>query len=497
MIFPAEEEYLQAASRYGVIPVWEELVVDLETPISIYQKVATGDYSYLLESVAGGEQLARYSFIGFDPFLIFKAKGNTLEIEETGRKRVETGELLGKLRELVTGLRVRPLPDQPRFFGGAVGYFGYDVVRQWEHLPVLAVDDLGLPDCYFVLTRTVLIYDHVRHRLKIVVLLPHGNNPPGAYAEAVATIKEIKHRLGTVSNSERKLCGQKPGVVGPSNSMPVMANITREEFLQRVKRAQEYIRAGDIFQVVLSQRFQQVIRVDPFAVYRMLRSLNPSPYMYYLNFRELQLVGSSPEMLVRVENGRVETHPIAGTRPRDPNPAVDEALAQELRADPKERAEHIMLVDLGRNDLGRVCAYGSVQVTRFMEIERYSHVMHLVSTVQGQLSPDSDAYAALKACFPAGTVSGAPKIRAMEIIEELEPNRRGPYAGAIGYLGFNGNLDSCITIRTIVVKDGMAYVQTGAGIVADSEPEKEYEETLNKAKALLKALNLAEGGEVL
>jgi len=495
MVIPTRLDYMRAAGQYDIIPVWEDIVVDLETPISIFKKAAFGDYTYLLESVEGGEQVARYSFIGFDPFLTFKSRGRMIEIEAQGRKRIETGEPLGKLKEIMAGLQVGAIQDQPRFCGGAVGYFGYDLVRHHEQLPLLAADDLGLPDCFFILTRVVLIYDHVRHNLKIVALIPCRSNPAAAYEEAVATIERVKDRIrsglpagkGTnhPSGAEKTLLSSPAGAV---------ANITRDQFISKVRRAKEYIKAGDVFQVVLSQRFQREIRVHPFDVYRVLRSINPSPYMYYLNFQDLQMVGSSPEMLVRVEAGRAETHPIAGTRPRGDCRNTDEALARELNADPKERAEHLMLVDLGRNDLGRVCEYGTVKVTRFMEIERYSHVMHLVSTVDGRLPPERDAYDALRACFPAGTVSGAPKIRAMEIIEELEPTRRGPYAGAVGYLSFDGNLDSCITIRTIVVKGGLAFVQSGAGIVADSDPETEYEETFNKAEALLKALNLAEGG---
>lgn len=494
MIYPAKTEYLAAVNQYGIVPVWEELVADLETPISIYKKVVTGDYTYLLESVEGGEQVARYSFIGFDPLLVFKAKGQTIELEEEGRRRAETGEPLKRLRELVDGLQVGPTPAQPRFFGGAVGYFGYDLVRGFERLPELTKDDLALPDCYFVITKSVLIYDHVKRSLKIVALIPNREKPADAYDEAVRAIGQIKRRLGSELSSARDLPVK--GSVGESclRETATESNITREMFMSNVRRAKEYIRAGDIFQVVLSQRFQREIDVDPFSVYRVLRSVNPSPYMYYINLPDLQIVGSSPEMLVRVENSLVENHPIAGTRPRGLDPAADEDLARELKADPKERAEHLMLVDLGRNDLGRVCEYGSVNVTQFMEVERYSHVMHLVSKVQGRIAPAYDAYDALTACFPAGTVSGAPKIRAMEIIEELESTRRGPYAGAIGYLSFNGNLDTCITIRTIVFKDGTAYTQTGAGIVADSDPAGEYDETLNKARALLNALSLAAGG---
>ena len=393
------------------------------------------------------------------------------------------------------------MPDEPRFFGGAVGYFGYDLVRHFERIPETTIDDLGLPDCFFILTRVVLIYDHVRHTLKIVALAPKNGDPAAAYSEALHD-----HRPGKAAIDGRASGPQPPARLRPAAmpraaaahfpkllptvGVPVLQR-HQGEFMGSVRRAKEYIEAGDIFQVVLSQRLQIQLGADPFDVYRRLRSLNPSPYMYYLHFGDIQIVGSSPEMLVRVERGTVETRPIAGTCRRGGSQAEDDALARELRADPKECAEHLMLVDLGRNDLGRVCEYGSVKVTRLMEIERYSHVMHLVSVVQGGLAAGRDAYDALASCFPAGTLSGAPKIRAMEIIEELEPTRRGPYGGAIGYLSFNGNLDTCITIRTIVIKEGTAYVQAGAGIVADSDPEREYEESLRKAEALLQAISEA------
>jgi len=507
MAYPLRDDYLEEPEngRFGITPVWDELVVDLDTPISIFMKAAAGPYTYLLESVEGGEQLARYSFIGFEPLLIYQAKGRQITIERDGQKILEEGEPLARLHQLLDSLQVGPVPDEPRFFGGAVGYFGYDLVRHYERLPETAKDDLELPDCFFILTRVVLIYDHVRHSVKIVALVLKGDDPAAAYNEALSTIDQVKRRITSalpepavgseaVSDSNPLASGlpHDLGAVSDRGDVSVTSNITKEQYMDSVRRAKEYIEAGDIFQVVLSQRLQAEVGADPFEVYRRLRSLNPSPYMYYLRFGELQIVGSSPEMLVRVENGSAETRPIAGTRRRGSNQDADDALAKELRADPKECAEHLMLVDLGRNDLGRVCAYGSVKVTRLMEVERYSHVMHLVSVAQGRLAEGRDAYDALVSCFPAGTLSGAPKIRAMEIIESLETTRRGPYGGAIGYLGFNGNLDACITIRTIVIKDGIAYVQAGAGIVADSDPLQEYEETMRKAEALLQALRLTE-----
>ncbi|MDN5375502.1 MAG: anthranilate synthase component [Thermacetogenium sp.] len=492
MVFPGRNEYLQLATRYGMVPVWEELPLDLETPVSLFQKVVTGDYAYLLESVTGGEQVARYSFIGYDPFLILRAKGDRIEIIRDNDGSEERGEPLQRLGELLEGLKVPPLPGKPRFFGGAVGYLGYDLVRHFERLPEQAVDDLKFPDCFFLLAKTVLIYDHVRRSLMIASFLPCGEDPAAAYEESVAIIERVVERIGIPLPAkelpDRPSDGRPPCGV---NFDDEQANITRQEFLEKVRRAKEYIRKGDIFQVVLSLRFRRPAGDDSFLTYRMLRNLNPSPYMFYLKCGDLILVGSSPEMLVRCENGIVETHPIAGTRPRGEDAAADEALARELEGDPKERAEHVMLVDLGRNDLGRVCEYGSVAVTRFMENERYSHVMHLVSEVRGKLAAGRAARDALIACFPAGTVSGAPKVRAMEIIEELEPTRRGPYAGAVGYFSFNGNLDTCIAIRTIAIKDGWAYVQSGAGIVADSNPEQEYRECVNKAGALLHVLELA------
>ena len=497
MAYPLRNEYLGAAEdeQFEITPVWEELLVDLETPISIFMKAAAGDYTYLLESVEGGEQLARYSFLGFDPLVVFQARGSTITIEAGGFTTVEDGAPLQRLQEVMADLRVGPVPDEPRFFGGAVGYFGYDLVRHYERLPETTADDLELPDCFFILTRVVLIYDHVRHTLKIVVLAPKSGDPAAAYIEALAIIEQVRRRitaaLPDASPPPGGVAAHPPGDAAPARrpvSGSPVSNVTKEEFMGSVRRAKEYIEAGDIIQVVLSQRFQQEIGADPLDVYRRLRSLNPSPYMFYLRFGSIRIVGSSPEMLVRVEQGTVETRPIAGTRRRGDSQAEDDALARELRTDPKECAEHLMLVDLGRNDLGRVCEYGSVKVPRLMEIERYSHVMHLVSVVQGKLNAGRNAYDALASCFPAGTLSGAPKIRAMEIIEELEPVRRGPYGGAIGYLSFNGNLDACITIRTMVIKEGTAYIQAGAGIVADSDPEQEYEESLRKAEALLQAI---------
>ncbi len=487
MFKPSPGEYLAMSKEYNLIPVYADLVVDMDTPISIFKKVCQGQDTYLLESVEGGENLARYSFIGLEPFLNYRSRNRSGLIEDRQGCREVAGEPLDVLQGIMDFYRAPKIEDLPRFYGGAVGYFGYDLVRYVEELPEQAVDDLKLPDCHFILTRLVLIFDHVKHKLKIVVNSEPGTEPRASYDQALDRIRAV-----------RKLIGEPPQITPPDRQLvgspKITANMTRQEFINKVAWAIKYIKAGDILQVVLSQRLQMPLTGDPFDIYRTLRTINPAPYMYYLNFGGTVIIGSSPEMLIRVEDGLIQTCPIAGTRPRGQTAAEDAALEKELLADEKEQAEHIMLVDLGRNDLGRVCNYGSIKVNGFMEIERYSHVMHIVSNVSGRLQPGRTAYDALKACFPAGTVSGAPKVRAMEIIEELEPTRRGVYAGAIGYFGFTGNMDTCITIRTILVHQGMTYVQAGAGIVADSDPEREYEETLNKARALLETLRLEEVG---
>lgn len=470
---------MRLAERYGVVPVWEELALDLETPVSLFQKVVTGDCAFLLESVTGGEQLARYSLIGFDPLLTFRVQGGEIEVDGDARRWKGGGEPLSRLVELLDSLRVAPVTGQPRFFGGAVGYAGYDLVRYYQSLPEVAVDDLQLPDCFFMVPKTVLIYDHVRCSLKVAAFVPCSQDPAGAYEESQALIRGVIERIRG-SRTSREVPGGRSG--------DVSSNLSCEEFMARVQSARELVRAGELAQVVLSLRFQCAVENDPFQIYRKLRHLNPSPYMFYLKCADLVLVGSSPEMLVRCEQGMVETHPLAGTRPRGQGPEIDAALARELLSDPKERSEHLMLLELGRDDLNRVCEPGSVEVTRFMESELYSHVIHLASTVQGKLSTGQGPCEALLACFPAGTVSGAPRERAVELIEQLEPTRRGPYAGAVGYFSFSGGLDTCIAIRTIVFKGKTAYVQSGAGIVAASDPKKEYLECLNKAAALLQVL---------
>jgi len=482
MSSPGRGEYLSLSQHYDLIPVSQVINADLDTPISVYKKIAPQGPAYLLESVEGGESLARHSFIGCDPFLLFSSHGATSFIAGAGQQETLQGAPLENLALVISRFRVYPTPGLPRFFGGAVGYLSYDAVRFMERVNLPRRGAPDLPDCSFIFAGTVVIFDHVSRTLTIVINSRPGSSPEQAYDEAERRIAEvIKAVDGSLApkNAEGKTS---------TASGQVEANITPDEFKAGVVRAKEYIKAGDILQVVLSRRLRMPFSGEPFEVYRKLRSLNPSPYLYYLDFGEAKVIGSSPEMLVRLDGGTVETCPIAGTRPRGDAPETDQALARELLEDAKERAEHLMLVDLGRNDLGKVSETGSVRVPRFMEVEKFSHVMHLVSHVTGCIAPGLNAFDALKACFPAGTVTGAPKVRAMEIISELEPEARGVYAGAVGYFGFSGNLDTAITIRTVVVHNGYAYIQAGAGIVADSDPELEYRETQNKAMALIKTL---------
>ncbi len=473
MYQPTLDEVRELSKEGNLVPVYHEIMADLETPVSAYLKIARGDYSFLLESVEGGEQLARYSFLGTEPSLILK----------TGCEN-PVDPLLPIEREL-SRFRLVPTSGLPRFHGGMVGYLGYEVAGYFEKLPSPDPDPLGLPESIFMLADSLLVFDHLTHKIKVVSHVHLGGDVESAYYEATRKIDSLVARL------RQPIPTQPPPPTRFSVSQ-ASSNLSQARFEASVVQAKEYIYAGDIIQTVLSQRLAKPIKAHPFAFYRALRSLNPSPYMYYLQLGDFHIVGSSPELLVRVEDGVVSTHPIAGTRPRGKSPAQDIALAEELKRDEKECAEHIMLVDLGRNDIGRVSEAGTVKVTQLMDIERYSHVMHLVSHVQGKLRAELSQFDALRACLPAGTVSGAPKIRAMEIIAELEPDKRGPYAGAVGYFGFSGNMDTAITIRTSIIKDGVAYVQAGAGIVADSIPEREYHECLNKAQALLTAIEQAE-----
>jgi anthranilate synthase component 1 len=485
------EQFVELSRRGTFVPVCREIVADLLTPVSAFLKIAEhSDYAFLLESVEGGEQVGRYSFLGKDPFLIARASGGRVTIERAGVISESDEAFVPTVRKLMAGFRSPYVPGLPRFTGGAVGYLGYDAAVWFEPVPLppMVDGDPVLDEAGFMLFDTVLAFDHVQHRILIIAnARTSGDDDLDAlYQFACAKIDFLERELErSLSQPERT----------PASALEVRSNMTREAFERGVRTAKEYIASGDVYQVVLSQRFEADLSADPFTAYRALRHVNPSPYMFFLRMGALSMIGASPEMLVRVEGRRVETHPIAGTRPRGQSPEEDVRLAEELKASEKERAEHVMLVDLGRNDLGRVCDYGTVRVPQYMALEKYSHVMHLVSIVEGRLADGCDRLDALVACFPAGTVSGAPKVRAMEIIAELEGNRRGIYAGAIGYLDFAGNLDFCIAIRTIVVIGGTrALVQAGAGIVADSNPSAEYDETRDKARALIRALEMAQRG---
>ncbi|HEV8397866.1 MAG TPA: anthranilate synthase component I [Vicinamibacterales bacterium] len=481
------DAFKELAQRGTFVPVYKEIVADLLTPVSAFLKVAEhADYAFLLESVEGGEQVARYSFLGKDPFLIVRARGGKVLIDRAGETTESDKSFTATIRELMAGFHSPFVPGLPRFTGGAVGYLGYDAAAWFEPVELQAAEGED-DEAGFMLFDTVLAFDHVRHRILIIAnaRISGDEDLESLYQFACAKVEFVEREL------ERALSKTVPPAGRP---LEVTSNVTRERFEGMVKTAKEYIAAGDIYQVVLSQRFEAAIDADPFTVYRALRHVNPSPYMYFLRVGGRSIVGSSPEMLVRVEGRQVQTHPIAGTRPRGRTEEEDVRLGEELKRNEKERAEHVMLVDLGRNDIGRVAKYGTVRVPTYMTLERYSHVMHLVSIVEGKLDEQHDRLDALVACFPAGTVSGAPKVRAMEIIAELEKSRRGVYAGAVGYLDFAGNLDFCITIRTVLIENGRAYVQAGAGIVADSNPTAEYEETRDKARAVLRALELAQNG---
>jgi anthranilate synthase component I len=490
MIQPSLQEAIKLAEQASVIPICKDVLGDLLTPASAFLRVAHGRRRvFLLESVEGGERLARYSFIGWDPFLVARGKGSSVWIEQQGEVVREETHGLDKLRQISKKFKPAPLPDLPPFLGGGVGYFAYDLIRQFEKLPNLAGDDLGIDDYHVMYFSNILAFDHLRHRIHIIANIFNHRNSEGLedkYRDAVLRIEQIEKRL-TIPISLPS-----PAVM---DAIPEpVSNLSEATYYNNVETAKSHIQAGDIFQTVLSQRFAMKISCDPFDIYRALRFINPSPYMFFLRMDNLHLVGASPEMLVKVSNGRAEYGPIAGTRPRGAVPEEDERLRRELLSDEKERAEHVMLVDLGRNDLGRVCKYGTVKVTDLMRIEKYSHVMHLVSSVEGEMRDDLDCFDALESCLPAGTVSGAPKVRAMEIIENLEPCRRGVYGGAVGYVDFSGNLDTCIALRTLMIKDNVAYIQAGGGIVADSDPKREREESMNKARALIGAVKLAHEG---
>jgi len=484
------EEFLELASHGTVVPVVKRVMADLLTPVAAYLKIERlSSYSFLLESIEGGEKVARYSFLGLDPDIIVRSRANKVTIQ-TGSGKQETDEsMLAVLRRLSGKHIPVRFPDLPPFVCGAVGYMSYDSVRWFEKIPDSHSDEAGIDDAVMMFFSRLLAFDHARHQIHVIVNVFTEGRTEGLESEYKKALDEIEAMEARLEDPIEPL----PRQSSPPD-MRVRSNVSRERFEQAVRTAKEYIAAGDIFQVVLSQRLEARLGAHPFEVYRALRMVNPSPYMFFLKIDDQSIIGASPEMLVRATGRRIEYRPIAGTRPRGATETEDLLLGEEMRADEKEVAEHVMLVDLGRNDLGRVADYGSVEVTDLMIVERYSHVMHLVSSIKARLRPGMDRFDALAACFPAGTVTGAPKIRAMEIIDELEPTRRGVYAGAVMYLDYSGNLDSCIAIRMIVVKDGRAYFQAGAGIVADSVPETEYVETVNKARAMLQAIEMAEKG---
>jgi len=510
LIQPSRKDFLALARKHTLVPVYRTLTADLETPVSAFLRAAWPEQEcFLLESVEGGEQIGRYTFIGLAPYKRIVARGQQIDITE-GKKttRIE-GDIFNVLREALSGHKPARLPGLPPFTAGAVGFFAYDAVRQIEHLPEHAKDELGIPDACLLFFDEVLAFDHVRKQIWMIITADVTlTSPDEAYAKAVKRLAKLEKRLAQPLPKLPAVKSDKP--------VKVTRRTHKREFLAAVERTKEYIAAGDIFQAVLSQRLDVETGMDTFQVYRSLRTVNPSPYMYFLRItpdkalgrsadaprgstkrgkppaaQTLELAGSSPELLVRVHDGKVEYRPIAGTRPRGATEAEDQRFEEEMMHDEKERAEHVMLVDLGRNDVGRVSKYGSVKVDRLMFVERYSHVMHIVSSIEGQLKPELTAVDALRACFPAGTLSGAPKVRAMEIIEELEPSRRGTYGGAVLYADFSGNLDSCIAIRSLLAKGGKGYVQAGAGIVADSVPELEHQESLNKAQAVIRAIERA------
>ncbi|HYB91816.1 MAG TPA: anthranilate synthase component I [Candidatus Binataceae bacterium] len=491
MLLPSEREFEDLAARkYNLIPVSREVAADLETPVSAFLKVERGDYSFLLESVRGGEKWGRYTFLGCEPSTVIRARANRMEVIHPGRA-VEVRSISNAFEELRTELkrfRAPEIPGLPRFFGGAVGFLAYDVIRCFERIPETVTDDLGTPDLYMMFTDTVLMFDNVRQTLRIIANVPVDEFPSvrAAWQSAQIKIDEIIERLKGPAIPPRL-----EGAGAVANDATITSNLTRESYMAVVSAAKEYIAAGDIIQVVPSQRFEAPLTAHPFNIYRSLRTINPSPYMFYLRLGDHTLVGASPEVMVRVEGRDITLRPIAGTRRRGATEAEDQALERELLADPKERAEHVMLVDLGRNDVGRVAEIGSVKVTEYMVVERYSHVMHIVSNIIGRLRGECDAFDAFRATFPQGTVSGAPKIRAMEIIDELETVRRGVYAGAVGYFSYTGNTDTAIALRTLLIKNDRVYIQAGGGIVADSDPGAEYEESVNKARAMVRALQVA------
>ena len=490
MYQPNFAEFEKLAQKGNLIPVYREILADVETPVSVLMKLRKKDHVFLLESVEGGEKWGCYSFLGTDASVVFRVQGDRVIIDEKGNvtTRHHHGDPLNFLRELLNRYKPVAVPGLPRFYGGAVGYLGYEMVRYFEELPPSPPDDLNLDDAVFIISDSLMIFDNVRHTIKVVACT-FTEDEGSLEAGYAASCRKIEEMIEIISASaSHKIAAATEGDVN------FQSNMTSLQYKDAIEKAKQYIAAGDIIQVVLSQRFETEYLNSPIDLYRALRFINPSPYLFFLKMDDLTLIGSSPEVMVRKEDDTMELRPIAGTRPRGKTEQEDRALSDELLSDEKERAEHVMLVDLGRNDLGRVAQTGSVQVNQFMMVEKYSHVMHLVSNVRAQLTKGKDAFDVLSATFPAGTLTGAPKVRAMQIISELEKVKRGPYGGAVGYFSFSGNMDFCITIRTMILKNGRIYVQAGAGIVYDSIPESEHQESLNKARGMLQAIKLAAGG---
>jgi len=488
MYYPSFKTFEKLTKDGTLIPIYREILADMDTPVSTLSKLQCRSHAFLLESVEGGEKWGRYTFLGSDPRVIFSVRGSDVTIQENGRTRrhAHKGDPLIFLKRLMARYRTVSVEGLPRFYGGAVGFLSYDMVRYFEKLPTDTADDMKIDEATFLITDTLIIFDNVRNTIKVVscVYTDESTDLFCAYNEGLTKIDEVVEIIkGPLTGEDRRSVFHDEGTL--------QSTMSPNAYTAIVERAKDYIAAGDAIQVVLSQRFEKKSDIDPVDLYRALRYINPSPYLFYLALGDLTLIGSSPEVMVRLEEGTVELRPIAGTRKRGDTEQDDRNLANELLQDPKERAEHIMLVDLGRNDLGRIARIGSVQVTQLMAVERYSHVMHLVSNIRAQLAPDKDCFDVIKATFPAGTLTGAPKIRAMEIIEKLESTRRGPYGGAVGYLSYTGNMDLCITIRSMVINDRTISVQTGAGIVSDSDPSAEYQETVNKAQAMMQAIQLA------
>ncbi len=489
MAYPDYQRFLELSRNGNLIPVYREIMADMDTPVTAFLKLDDGRFSFLLESIEGGEKWGRYSFIGSSPSTIVRSKGKTVEIIEKGVLSTFNHENpLDAVRKILAGFTPVEVEGLPRFFGGAVGYICYDIVRHFENLPSEKPAQIGAYESYFLITDTIVIFDNMSQKIKVVsnAHIKDGVSPREAYDSAIVNVNNLIAKLRQPLRIKSVPPSDKP--------VKLTSNLTREEFENSVIKSKEYVKSGDVIQIVVSQRYSAEYTADPFDIYRVMRTTSPSPYMFFLRLEDMAISGASPEVMVRKEGSLVELRPIAGTRHRGATPEEDQRLAEELLADPKECAEHVMLVDLGRNDLGRVCQTGTVNVSELMIIEKYSHVMHIVSNVQGQLKPDYDAIDLIQAAFPAGTLSGAPKIRAMEIIDELEPMKRELYGGAVGYLSFSGNMDLCIAIRTLVFKDGKVHLQAGAGIVADSDPTAEWQESLNKAMSARRSLEIAAGG---